>query len=506
LRIKKFKLEVIKKAWLICDRNKKFKKSKDQNRRHTNNRLIDCSFSLIAQRREDDFIVWFLKIINLAHNHDFNFVDSHFILRKLIMTSEIKSQISRQIAVQITSFKIIFSLRIFDSVAKMNTKNSENLTITSLFKTRNIYNVKTQIRREQLRSLTSIQTLIRKFEKTDWTYAMQKNDENKVIHLFFMKQSSKILLKSNHEILVMNCTYKINKYKMSFLIINDQTVLHFNFFVTFCFMIKETSADYFWILQQLKTIYLKLNFSNSIVIITDMKKELMTIISLNFENFSHLLCIWHINKNVLINCKKEFDNKKNWNRFFIEWKNVIYASSEAKFWKLWKRFFIKYSFKRNCVQYLVFIYIANCRHFAKCFIDKILHFETTSTSRDEDEHVVLKKQLSFSFDDLKIVIDEINLLLTNELHDYLLKLKDNKIRFSMHLNKSIYSQIVVYVSRHAIKKINTQYNLLTNWSTALSRCIEIFIIIIDLFCSHKIQQRMYENERLLMKNVHFHWR
>jgi hypothetical protein len=67
------------------------------------------------------------------------------------------------------------------------------------------------MRRDVLRSLTSVQAFIRELNQDDWTYKLQKDDEDQIIHLFFMKTCSLSVLKINFEILIMNCTYKINK-------------------------------------------------------------------------------------------------------------------------------------------------------------------------------------------------------------------------------------------------------------------------------------------------------
>jgi hypothetical protein len=124
------------------------------------------------------------------------------------------------------------------------------------------------------------------------------------------KNISQILLKSNYEVLVMNCTYKTNRYKMFFLIISEQTATHINFYVAFCFMQKEIIAGYLWILQQLKALYAKLKFFESFVIMTNMKQDLMNTIDSIFLNVNHILCLWHINNNVLTNCKKAFNTKE----------------------------------------------------------------------------------------------------------------------------------------------------------------------------------------------------
>jgi hypothetical protein len=97
---------------------------------------------------------------------------------------------------------------------------------------------------------------------------------------------------------------------------------HINFYVTFCFMQTKITTDYSWVLQQLRALYANLKLFNLIVIMTNIKKELMIVIDFNFANVNHLLCLWHINNNVMINCKKAFDTKEEWNIFFADWKKV----------------------------------------------------------------------------------------------------------------------------------------------------------------------------------------
>jgi hypothetical protein len=62
----------------------------------------------------------------------------------------------------------------------------------------------------------------------------------------------------------------------------------------------------------MKAIYDQLKILDSTVIVTNMKKALMLVIRETYTIIviNHLLCMWHINKNVLINCKKTFDDKK----------------------------------------------------------------------------------------------------------------------------------------------------------------------------------------------------
>jgi hypothetical protein len=82
----------------------------------------------------------------------------------------------------------------------------------------------------------------------------------------------------------------------------------------------------------------------------------------------------------------------------------------------------------------------------------MLHFEITVSSRDEKKHSMLKRQLESSIDDLKTMINEINLLLMNEYHNYLLKFEEAKMRLSMKLNKSIYQRLIAHVIISCLEK------------------------------------------------------
>jgi hypothetical protein len=89
----------------------------------------------------------------------------------------------------------------------------------------------------------------------------------------------------------------------------------------------------------------------------------------------------------------------------------------------------------------------------------MLHFEIIIISRDEDDHVVLKRQLESSFEDLKTMINDNNFLLMNEYHNYLLKLKKQKIRYFLNLHKKFINNCfhTLLIMRFEKILINTIY-------------------------------------------------
>ena len=225
----------------------------------------------------------------------------------------------------------------------------------------------------------------------------------------------------------MDCTYKTNRFKMPLLIIGGQTALHTTFYVAFYFMHEETNESYIWAMTRLKVLYSQLELSSPTTTVTDMDRGLMSAFELILPSTSHLLCIWHINKNVLAHCKKSFSTEA-WEVFYGRWKSLIKADSEPNFEELWGQFRITYNRTHaNLVKYLNATYISFRQRFVKCWTDRVRHIETTTTSRGEGGHAVLKRQLGTSNGDLKAAVDGVALLLTNELHNHLIAINSARI-------------------------------------------------------------------------------
>ena len=166
-RTKKSKLGVTRKAWLICDRGGRIRAKRGEKRQHTASRCIECPFSLIAQRIGETE-GWSLEVVNAAHNHGPTLAGSHPVHRKMAMTAEVQSEISRALTVQQAPSQILSSLRIPDPVTGISHDDpSDPRPVNPLFKPRDIYNFKGKLRRETLGPLTPIQALIQELDVGD---------------------------------------------------------------------------------------------------------------------------------------------------------------------------------------------------------------------------------------------------------------------------------------------------------------------------------------------------
>ena len=253
--------------------------------------------------------------------------------------------------------------------------------------------------------------------------------------LFFVNKKMMNIICKNFEILIMNCTYKINRYEMFLLNIVDIIFINIIFYIDFAFIYEKKKKIYFWMIQQLKKLYRTFDFRNLVVIIIDCDETLINVLKVEYFEITTLLCLFHVNKNVWTHCNFEFDeNEKNFNIFYANYERVMYAHIMFEFKEIWSNLKIEYycnfsNFYEICYHYIRNIWFMFFRKkICKICINKILHFDTIITSRLKIIHRVLKFVLRFSIDNLMIVINDIEIMIMNQLKIYRIVINEKKMK------------------------------------------------------------------------------
>ena len=101
------------------------------------------------------------------------------------------------------------------------------------------------------------------------------------------------------------------------------------FSVCFAYMEAEREGNYAWALGVLQSIIGEDVLPD--VIVTDRELSLMKAINSVLPNARHLLCKWHINKNVLAKCKKLIETKEKWEIFILYWNLLVHSSTEQEY-------------------------------------------------------------------------------------------------------------------------------------------------------------------------------
>lgn len=278
-------------------------------------------------------------------------------------------------------------------------------------------------------------------------------------------------------------------------------------------MSEEQSHDYLWLLQQLALLYLHVDIPHPKTIITDGEKALISGIFRVFPRTNNLLCAWHINKNVVKNCKNSFATGEEWEAFYGGWINIIQSSTEPEFQTRWDAFHDTWTEHPECLEYLsdlLFKYHYR-RKFVACWTNKVLHFGNTSTSRGEGAHWALKRNLLSSVGDLKTVVDSIDTQLSGQRQEYIGAINMAMSRCPIELKAPWLRDVVAHVTPYALRKI------LYHWRDIVKQqkderiqkpCTKTFKIIMGLPCGHDVIKILKQDPpgAIKLEDIHAHWK
>ncbi len=199
------------------------------------------------------------------------------------------------------------------------------------------------------------------------------------------------------------------------------------FSAAFCFLRNETHHDYYWAVS---TLLARTGTPQPCVFLSDQEEALKSAIHELLPTVPQLLCIWHINMNVLGNAKevwreangvsKEEKEKITQERdqFMARWKQVVYAKTEYDFDQIWQKLLSDYSSQPALCSYLQQNQYQTRTAWAAAWTSQYRHYGTTTTSPIEGMHSVLKRYLGSSQGDLLLVVERIMNMVENQYSQY----------------------------------------------------------------------------------------
>ncbi|KAL3507294.1 hypothetical protein ACH5RR_032676 [Cinchona calisaya] len=174
-----------------------------------------------------------------------------------------------------------------------------------------------------------------------------------------------------------------------------------SFYSCFAFLRKEGYEGYEWALGPFRKILGQ--DSQSSVIVTDRKLMLMKAIKVVFPQASNVLCVWHVQKNIIANCKAHFKHKEDWDAFLVYWNSLVHSSTEEVFEKAWHEIQLSYKDNGAILSYIQRTWLPYKEYFVDSWTEKILHSRNRVTSRVEDAHSKVKKYLMVSTGDIRTI-------------------------------------------------------------------------------------------------------
>ncbi|KAH6595417.1 hypothetical protein BASA50_005829 [Batrachochytrium salamandrivorans] len=303
-----------------------------------------------------------------------------------------------------------------------------------------IYNEKVVARAEFLDGRSPIQALYDEICSGDFIFNAMVDSNGALSGLFFCHEKSAELARRFNIVFIMDCTYKTNRFGMPLLNIVGITATYKTFNAGFAFICNETEPMYVWALQ-------------------------------SFE--LNLLCVWHVNKNILANATKKFDDICDTDDYMDDWSQLVYCFSEQVFEDKWTKFQIKWRPKQ----------------------DTLVH---------EGNHFVIKRILGIVNNDLLTVFNTIRLLLDTQFTELNTKMELEKSSLAHRHSLDFMKSLVKKISKHALDKMLDQYKKLADMDDS-DECTGLFQTSIGVPCRHEIKRRIEENRRFNIDDIHCQW-
>ena len=242
------------------------------------------------------------------------------------------------------------------------------------------------------------------------------------------------------------------------------TPINKSFTLAYVFVQKEQEFDYLWALNSLMSI----GFVPKVVVV-DRERALISAIKIVFPAASILLCQWHINKNILANCKKYF-SEQDWTEFCQSWSKVCSAQSSESFDNHVRVLKDKFCSYNQVINYVETTWLRDWKdYFVADWTNKILHFGSLTSSRAESAHAMLKKFISSSTGDLLRVFQEIHLALKIQLNEIKNLIGKELIMKPLSFTTHVYQQVLRKVSKYALNAVHEQF--LECKKTSLYGCV-----------------------------------
>lgn len=442
--------------------------------RNTSIMCQNCPFYLRITRNSESGDSWSSQIINAEHNHEAAENIAAYPAARALTDAEIQTVHSLS-SIGAKPRVVIGALR---------QQNPGNLTTAQ-----DIYNVNKYKKRKMLDGRSEIEALLDTLIARSIKHTALRNNSNNLTCLFIVPKSAENIIKhfSDNKVYLIDSTYKTNQYKMPLLHGTGVTAINKTFTIFYCFMRYETEELYTWAMWELRRYFDTLTInSDRAVFVTDREIGLMNALSTVFPSSETLLCIWHINKNVLAKHRSSFDSEDAWKAFMELWQAVINSMSVVEYDQRLDQ--LSDRAPAAVFEYLSSTWLCHKEKFILAWIKNVKHFGHVTTSRVESAHAALKKWLQVSTGDMLGVC----LLLERACEE-----QDRSISQTSSFQRthnltehshSIWKDVKKHISFHALKLAREQYH--KSLAPPDGPCTNTFTSTMGIPCSHNIRKML----------------
>jgi MULE transposase domain len=260
----------------------------------------ECPFYAWYRRHPATGVYFFNSNHKMTHNHvmDMDSTTMSAVARRFIPTQV-------ELITRMRSLQVPVPL-ILEELSK---------TTDIMFNNKDVYNCLQRSKKMEIDGLSEVQQLLREVRNNpDFVCQAGKGHENRLSWFTFANRQAMERYQSLNFVLLMDSTYKTNRFNMPLLIISAVNPFGTSYIIACCLMQNETAESYEFALQSFVQLFEPLTVEVS-TIITDQDFSLKKAIEVVFPKAAHQLCWWHLEANVRKNFATNADLCSQFSRF-----------------------------------------------------------------------------------------------------------------------------------------------------------------------------------------------
>lgn len=486
---------------LECERGGTYKPTKKKTKLEgLGTRKCGCPFRLRgyfrALKQE-----WSLSVVRGEHNHVLDVaLEGHLLAGRL-------KRPEREFVDELTR-NLVAPRNIINTLKERDPQNATEI--------KQVYNARYRSKVTVRGSMTEMQHLIKCLEGKNYVYQYRTVGETSCIQdIFFAHPKSVKLFNSFPSVLVMDCTYKTNRYKMPLFQIVGVTSTMKTYTVCFALLKNEKRDNFTWALEACRGLLRSKDMSPS-VIVTDRCTALMNSNAVVFPKSKQLVCTLHVRKNVKAKAKtlckvretKEVKAADVVKRVMKAFDSVVFSSTEEEYLETVDEF------NKICAQWPRFleyvqetVWKTDKEKLVYAWTDRVMHLGNTTSNRVESAHGRLKSNITNTKIDFVKLWQCCEKYLIGQFTEIQASFgKSLSVAEHRHAGSILYEQLVCKISRKALKLIYKEAADVEEVGMESENCGCVLRSTFGLPCACFIGKKMNDNLPITLDEVDDLWK
>ncbi|GMF37210.1 unnamed protein product [Phytophthora fragariaefolia] len=443
-------------------------------------RRCNCPMELSIVRRVDpdtSVETWRVEYRESAiiHNHAPSIHPAaHPVHRRAARTQEVRSTIAADAELGVNAAQ---------TMSRLNSHGIGRLIVQ-----RDVYNERQRVMDLRVGSMSRVEPLLNELQGEVDFVGFQQDDNLKITHLFFAYVSAINIYRENFDVVQLDCTYKTNR----------ATGLRLG-------------------ITQLKAMISQYDIQLPQVFYSDAELALINAVEVVFPGIPHLLCLWHIVKNVethaSTNIYRQIRDDRVSRSGTVTWKDseahrnfcdaflrVVSSPTEAEYEF---RHLELYMLSSVEAAYVDDVWLSLWkRRIVRCWTNSVVHFGMQATSQVEGYHSTLKKWLLTSRGDLLTLHSRIRHWWVLSTNKYWAAKATDETRVINRLRQPLYDGVNTVISSYALKQTEA---MRVNTEALLRPCTGTYFHSRGMPCAHQIHSAFTCGVSLQPDQFHPHW-